>query len=310
MPESLQPPRVGRGMPDWEREGADWPNRAASRFWRVGAFVWHFQRSGVGPTILMLHGTGASTHSWAPMIARLSPNFEMISIDLPGHGFTRTPPHFRPTLNNMCDAVSGLLADMKVEPDIIMGHSAGVAIAIRLVAKRHFHPRLIVSINGALEPFGGIMKTLAPITAKAASLGGIAAKLVANNVKNGTRIRNLIQTTGSDPDALSTEHYAALFAKRGHVQGALRMMAHWDLSQILPDCQKMDVPIAYITGARDKAVAPQISKSAAGQTPLGTYVELAGLGHLAHEEDPEAVAQSVQNAWQRAPKSEQAQRHP
>jgi len=55
-----------------EADGADWPNRAASRKLRAGGVDWHVQILGRGPTLLLLHGTGASTHSWrdvAPLLA-------------------------------------------------------------------------------------------------------------------------------------------------------------------------------------------------------------------------------------------------
>ena len=56
----------------WERDGRDWPNRQASRFVRAAGIRWHVQAMGEGPVLLLLHGTGASTHSWrrlAPLLA-------------------------------------------------------------------------------------------------------------------------------------------------------------------------------------------------------------------------------------------------
>ena len=48
--------------PDWARDGADWPHRDASRFIVAAGLRWHVQRIGAGPTLLLLHGTGAATH--------------------------------------------------------------------------------------------------------------------------------------------------------------------------------------------------------------------------------------------------------
>ena len=61
--------------PDWEHDGRDWPNRTASRFVSAAGIVWHVQVAGEGPALLLLHGTGAATHSWAgvlPLLARRS----------------------------------------------------------------------------------------------------------------------------------------------------------------------------------------------------------------------------------------------
>ena len=58
------PPRQGL---DWERDGANWPLRQHSRFVQTPRLRWHVQYAphadAQAPTVLLLHGTGASTHS-------------------------------------------------------------------------------------------------------------------------------------------------------------------------------------------------------------------------------------------------------
>ena len=44
---------------DWERDGRDWPNHAASRFVPAAGLRWHVQQAGNGPVILLIHGTGS-----------------------------------------------------------------------------------------------------------------------------------------------------------------------------------------------------------------------------------------------------------
>ena len=48
---------------DWATDGRDWPNHAASRFVEAAGMRWHVQVMGSGPALLLLHGTGAATHS-------------------------------------------------------------------------------------------------------------------------------------------------------------------------------------------------------------------------------------------------------
>ena len=55
----------------WEREKSDWPNREASRFVDAGGLRWHVQQAGSGPVLLLVHGTGASSHL-ARNVARLA----------------------------------------------------------------------------------------------------------------------------------------------------------------------------------------------------------------------------------------------
>ena len=73
---------------DWTVDGADWPNRDASRFVEAGGLRWHVQVMGTGPVALLVHGMGASSHSWRDVAPLLASRFTVIIPDLPGHAFT------------------------------------------------------------------------------------------------------------------------------------------------------------------------------------------------------------------------------
>ena len=81
---------------NWDVDGLDWPLRQHSRFVQAGGLRWHVQhlagpRPGA-PCALLLHGTGASTHSWRDVAPLLARHAEVLSLDLPGHAFTGMPP--------------------------------------------------------------------------------------------------------------------------------------------------------------------------------------------------------------------------
>ena len=72
------------GAPDWARDGRDWPNRSASRFLLAGGLRWHVQvmggdRAPRKPVILLLHGMGASTHSWRDLAPILAGRFTVVA---------------------------------------------------------------------------------------------------------------------------------------------------------------------------------------------------------------------------------------
>lgn len=299
MPQRIDPPSARLGDPDWRTDGRTWPNRDSSTFWQIDGFTWHVQKRGVGPSMLLLHGTGAGTHSWTAMVDCLQERFETISVDLPGHGFTQSPIGFRPTLRNVSRALLALLSDMDVEPACIVGHSAGAAIALTLARHCGIEPNLLVSINGALKPFDGMMRTIAPLTARAATFGGLAAWMVSRSSASPRQIGSLVAGIGSDPERVDLKRYSILLSRHGHIQGALSMMANWDLTSMMEDCRQLSVPVLFIAGEDDRAVASSVSAQAARRTPKGSYLGLQGLGHLAHEESPKAVAEAIMEEWDR-----------
>ena len=109
--------------PDWARDGADWPHRAASRFVEAGGLTWHVQRMGPNtadaPPLLLLHGTGAATHSWRGLLPLLAADRDVIAPDLPGHGFTSARPSGFVSLPWMARAVGELLATLDVAPALL-----------------------------------------------------------------------------------------------------------------------------------------------------------------------------------------------
>ena len=66
--------------PHWSREGRNWPNREHSRFVELGGIKWHVQVAGRGPVILLLHGTGAATHSWRDVLPLLAKDFTIVTL--------------------------------------------------------------------------------------------------------------------------------------------------------------------------------------------------------------------------------------
>ena len=140
------------GREHWRRDGADWPNREASRFVRTTGLTWHVQVMGAGPTLLLVHGTGAATHSWRGLMPLLARHFTVVAPDLPGHGFTDPLPFRKLSLPGMSEAVGAVCGRLGFRPEIAVGHTAGAAVAIRMTLDGRIAPAAIVSLNGAVLP--------------------------------------------------------------------------------------------------------------------------------------------------------------
>lgn len=274
---------------DWSRDGADWPNRALSRFPVTRGVHWHVQRGGSGPRILLLHGAGASTHSWRALIPRLVPHFEVLAPDLPGQGFSRgAAPRF--TLPGMATDIAALLAAEDFAPDLVVGHSAGAAIALRLALDDTVHPDRIIALNGALTPFRGIAGVLFPPLAKLLSLNPLTGAVFARTAAAPGAARGLIEGTGSHIDAEGLRLYSRLITTPSHVSGTLAMMARWDLAPLIADLPRLHVPVTLALGLHDRAVPPASTRAVAARLRDARIVEFPDLGHLMHEEAPDRIA--------------------
>jgi magnesium chelatase accessory protein len=277
---------------DWARDGRDWPQREASRFVEAGGLRWHVQGAGQGPAMLLLHGTGAATHSWRGLWPLLTPHFTLIAPDLPGHGFTSQTD--RLSLPAMAEAVGALTTLLGVRPDILVGHSAGAAVAVRMALDSHVDPRFIIAIGGALQPFPGPAAAIFPAMAKMLFLNPIVPQLFTLTANlPGEAGRFLARSTGSDIDADGARFYGRLFRSRGHVEATLGMMAAWDLVPLERDLPRLAAPLLLLHGEQDRAVPSRSAPDVAARVLSGRAIPLKGLGHLPHEEAPDLLAAQI-----------------
>lgn len=282
--------------PDWNDEGRRWPHRDHSRFVAAAGFDWHVQSFGDGPTILLIHGAGAATHSYAALAPILAERFRVIAFDLPGHGFTQTPPLRSLRLPQMAEQVGALLAALDVRPDAVVGHSAGAAIAVRMALSGYCRPQAIVTLNGAFKPFDGPAAHLFPAAARMLVLNPIAIRMLSAGASDPGRVRRMLEGTGSRVDPETLDRYTALFSASGHASAVLTMMAQWDLESLIDEIGDLRTDLTLIVGENDTAVPPRVSKAVQGRLPSSRYLALPGLGHLAHEEDPAQIAALIQGA--------------
>lgn len=281
----------------WERDGRDWPNHEASRFVDAAGLRWHVQQTGrpvsEAPALLLIHGTGGSLHSWRDVAPLLAPHFHVLAIDLPGHAFTGAAPAAQMSLPGMAQALAGLLQQLGVAPACVIGHSAGAAIAARLVLDGLIAPRALIGINAALLPLHGLPGIVFAPMARLLAGAAIVPRLFAWRAQDGASVARLIARTGSTIDATGVALYARLVQNPGHVAGALAMMANWDLEPLFADLPRLATPLLLVVGAHDTTVPPDQAPRVAARVPGARVVRLPGLGHLAHEEQPAQVAALV-----------------
>jgi magnesium chelatase accessory protein len=277
----------------WESDGRDWPNRQASRFVEAGGIRWHVQRAGNGPVALLLHGTGASTHSWRDLLPELAREFTVVAPDLPGHGFTSAAAGDGYSLPGMAGAVAALLASLDVSPRLVVGHSAGAAIALRMVLDGSIEPGGVVSINGALLPFRGLPGQLFSPAARLLARMDFVPRLVARRAADPGAVTRLLRDTGSRLDDEGVALYRRLMCSPAHVAATIAMMSRWDLAPMIRQYPELAVPLLLVVGEQDGTVAPQEADRVARLVPGARVERLAGLGHLAHEEEPGTVAELI-----------------
>ena len=191
----------------------------------------------------------------------------------------------------MAAALCALLDELHYRPSLIIGHSAGAAVAARMCLDRRVDPRALVSINGALLALPGLTGQFFSISARL--LAGIPALPAWVAGLGGRRqfTRRLLEGTGSSLGSTEVEYYRQLVSSPTHVAAALRMMANWDLESLQAALPALTTPMHLVVCEGDLTVPPAQSHELARRLPEASLHSIRGLGHLGHEEDPMQFAQ-------------------
>lgn len=279
---------------DWAADGPGWPHHAASRFVERPGLRWHVQQFAAppgAPTLLLLHGTGASTHSWRGLIDELAGRVGLLAVDLPGHAFTGRPADARAlSLPGMAAVLADLLHALGAAPALVVGHSAGAAVGAQLCLDGALRPAALVAVNGALLPLAGLAGSLFSPVARLLARSTLVPRLFSWQASDPAVCRRLLDGTGSRLDDAGAALYRRLLEDPGHVAGALGMMARWDLHALHSALPRLAVPLHLLVAERDLTLPSDQARRLHDALPQATLRRLPGLGHLAHEEAPGLVA--------------------
>lgn len=270
---------------------AGWPQREHSRAVQAAGLDWHVQVAGTGPTLLLLHGSGASAHSWADVLPLLAMHATVVAPDLPGHGFTTGARVAELTLPRGREALAALLRALDLPaPRWVLGHSAGAALALRWALDAPEPPRAVLGLNPSLvAPPAVYLQWAAPFVNPVATSGPVT-RLLARLAGPTGFVDRLLDSTGSAVPEAQRARYRQLFADPAHVRGAMGFMAAADLPGLLPACEQLPCLAAFVIGQSDRWVPQGPLRTVLARRLPRAEVQTWPGGHLLHEEQPARAA--------------------
>jgi magnesium chelatase accessory protein len=272
----------------------DWPNREHSRIVSVGDLDWHVQLTGKGPVVLLLHGTGSSTHSWSDIIPLLESHAQVLVPDLPGHAYTLGAKLEDLTLDQIARSLLVLIDQLGIEsPSIVVGHSAGAPLALRFAVAASKPPKLVIALNPSFIPpppvytsfFGPL---LGPIT-RSSTLSSLLASLSPSL----GMVDKLLDSTNTILPEARRVYYRKLFERSDHVRGSMNFMAAADIEKVLKEANLYHGKLICVLGSEDAWIpAKPLEKIIRDYFPTAEVLKWEG-GHIMHELEPSKVAQLI-----------------
>jgi len=239
-------------------------------------------------TLLFLHGIPDSGSAWAPLIARLPPEYTCLAPDLPGFG-SRAPPDRLATLADLRSAVARVIAELPLPaPFTLVVHDVGGLFGLTWAVAHPERLERLVILNASIFPdrhwhWGArILRTpgLGELALRAMTRGAFRAEMrrAAHGNLSDAEIDATLDRFG--PTARRT----ALRLYRVQTPTLLR-----DLPAAVRALTE-SVPALVVWGCRDS----YLPASFADRFGARRVRRCADLGHWPHREAPERVAAAIQ----------------
>lgn len=107
--------------------------------------------AGTAPTLVFVHGWTCDSLSWRGQAGPLSRQYRVVTLDLPGHGESASPPDGKFSMNLFARAVEAVRAEIGAERVVLVGHSMGVPVIREYAHLYPEHVAALVAVDGPLD---------------------------------------------------------------------------------------------------------------------------------------------------------------
>jgi pimeloyl-ACP methyl ester carboxylesterase len=250
-----------------------------SRFVRVQGMDVHYRDEGRGPAVVLLHGMGASLHTWDAWTAALRDSLRVIRLDLPGYGLTGPFPHGDYATARYLPVLDAVLDSLGVTRASLAGNSFGGEVAWRYAVARPGRVDRLILIDAAGYPVGEVPPLFR--LAGAPVVGPLLARvgprwLYAQNLKQ------VYVDQAQVTDAL-VDRYWELARRPGNRRAFLdRALAkeRFPVARVA----ELRAPTLIMWGERDPWIPVAMADTFARYLPEARVVRYPGVGHLPMEE--------------------------
>ncbi len=244
-----------------------------------------FIRAGSGAPVLFIHGVGMNAAIWQPQIERMADRWDVIAIDMLGHGRSPLPPQ-APELADYARQAIRLLDHLGLKSVSVVGHSMGALVAQELALIAPERVDRTVSLNAVFrrppELAEAVRERAAALTGRgdAAGAAQTIARWFGDPVPAG--LMAAAEKTAAALSEVDSEGYARTY----------RLFARAD-NDHAERLSTLTVPALFMTGSQDKNSSPAMSAAMARLAPHGRCTVLAGQRHMMAVAAPDLTTRRI-----------------
>jgi len=266
----------------------------------VGGYGMHVLEAGTaGPPVLMIHGASANAREFAWTLApRLEHDFRVLMADRPGHGHSQRPPR-ADTLGVQAAQMAGVLEQLAPgEKAVVVGHSFGGAVALRLALDRPDLTKGLVLLAPVTHDWGGDGHAWYNRFASSRLFGPAFSQIVplVGPAQVGAGIGGVFDPAPAPEGYYEKSGIGLLFRPPSFRANArdVRVLDR-ELAAQSKRYGDLSVPVTVFSGSKDTVITPAKHTARLKKQVDIDLVILAEEGHMPHHRHGEDVASAIRH---------------
>jgi len=254
---------------------------------------------------VLVHGMGGRWQHWLETIPFLARHGRVLALDLPGFGRSQLPAR-GVSLDGYADTAATLCRSLGVERAVVLGHSMGGPIALRIATRHEDLTESVVLVAGATDTFNavlGLRATAGLALRKPRKTAATLTEVLTVGIPTPRLLQRLIVASGwlrqallwpymHRPQAIPADSLARMLGGTGTrgVFPAARAIGRSDPRQGLTEVR---CPILSIGARHDHICPPADLRAWAALAPRARTILLEDCGHMLMLERPRAFNEQV-----------------
>ena len=269
---------------------------AESEFVEIDGMQVHFRDQGLASDslpLVLIHGTGASLHTWEPWVNDLRNDHRIITLDLPAYGLTGPSREGIYSQDFYSDFMEKFLSKLNIKRCVLGGNSLGGAITWAYAVEHPERVDKMILVDAAGYPM--VSKSV-PIAFQAARIP------IINNVFKYILphfiIEKSLQNVYVHDDRITPElikRYYDLASREGNRKAFVDRMKSSFQSDKYLKIKTLKMPTLIIWGEQDALIPLEVAEKFHRDLPNDTMIVFKDLGHTPMEEDPIATLKAVKD---------------
>ncbi len=261
----------------------------------------HFRMQGnaEGRTIVLLHGSNASLHTWEGWVDALEADHFIVTVDLPGHGLTGPTPADDYTYGGMVAFVDEFATALDLQNFILGGNSmgGGVTLAYALAHSDKLAGIVLVDAAGVNPPEVTKVPVKRP---KAFNLAGHwYSDWILENITPRSIVTEGLKTSIVDPSLITdamVDRYWELARHPGNRRATgIRFAWYRSGGRTDLDVAKIKLPTLIMWGEADSLIPMEVGQILNERIEGSKMVTFPNIGHIPMEEIPAISATAVRS---------------